>query len=51
MLGLVCRIADSCVAGNQLRSSCVLDFLAVLVDLVQIYFLSGYFSAATPEGG
>ena len=34
ILGLVCHIGDSGVAGNKLRSSCVLDFLAVLVLLV-----------------
>ena len=34
MLGLVCHIGDSSVAGNQLRSSRRLDFLAVLVLLV-----------------
>ena len=34
MLGLVCHIGDSSVAGNQLRSSRMLEFLAVLVLLV-----------------
>ena len=34
VLGLVCHINDSSVAGNQLRSSCMPDFLAVLVLLV-----------------
>ena len=34
MLGLVCNIGDSSVAGNQLRSSCMPDVLAVLVLLV-----------------
>ena len=34
VLGLVCHIADSSVAGNQLRSSRMLEFLAVLVLLV-----------------
>ena len=34
VLGLVCHIGDSGVAGNQLRSSRVLEFLAVLVLLV-----------------
>ena len=57
MLGLVCHIIDSSVAENQLRTSCVLDFLAVLVLLVPcglpIYYfsvLSGYFGAATSAG-
>ena len=34
MLGLVCHTGDSSVAGNQLRSSRRLDFLAVLALLV-----------------
>ena len=34
MLGLVCHIVDSGVAGNRFRSSRGLDFLAVLVLLV-----------------
>ena len=34
VLGLVCHIGDSSVAGNQLRSSRMLEFLAVLVLLV-----------------
>ena len=34
VLGVVCRIVDSCVARNHLRSSCMLDFLAVFVLLV-----------------
>ena len=34
MLGLVCHIGDSGVAGNQLRSSCMPDFLAALVLFV-----------------
>ena len=35
MLGLVCRIGDSSVAGNQLQSLCMPAFLVVLVLLVQ----------------
>ena len=34
MLGLVCHIGDSSVAGNKLRSSRWLEFPAVLVLLV-----------------
>ena len=34
VLGLVCHIGDSSVAGNQLRSSRMLEFLAVLALLV-----------------
>ena len=33
MLGLVCHIGESGVAGNKLRSSCMPDFLAALVLL------------------
>ena len=33
VLGLVCHIGDSSVAGNQLRSSRMLEFLAVLVQI------------------
>ena len=36
MLGLVCHIGDSGVAGNELRFSCILDFLAVLVLFVPV---------------
>ena len=55
MLGLVCHLGDSGVAGNQLRCSRWLDFLAVLVLLVSVliyYFtvLSEYFGTATPAG-
>ena len=48
---------DSSVAGNQLRSSRMPEFLAVLVlhvPCTKIYYfsvLSGYFGAATPAGG
>ena len=34
VLGLVCHISDSSVAGNQLFSSRMLEFLAILVLLV-----------------
>ena len=57
VLGLVWHIGDSDVAGNQLRFSRMLEFLAVLVLLVPctnllsyISILSGYFGTATPAG-
>ena len=46
MPGLICHVGDSGVAGNKLRTSCRLDFLAVLV--LQVH--SRYFGAATPAG-
>ena len=54
MLGLVCHIGDSGVAGNQLRCSRMLEFLAVLILLVpctNLLFLgpSRIFGAATPS--
>ena len=57
MLGLVCHISDSGVAGNQLRSSRGLEFLAAPLSSlshVLIYYFSvllEYFGAATPVGG
>ena len=56
MAGLVCHFGDSSVAVNQLRSSCVLAFLAVLVLLVpciDVMFLGtfGVFWRSHPHRG
>ena len=55
VLGLVCHIGYSSVAGNQLRSSRMLELLAPLVLLVpctNVLFLFSFriFGAATPAG-
>ena len=55
MLGLVRHIRDSSVDESQFRSSCILDFLSVLVLLVpstnRILGLFGIFKRRRPGRG
>ena len=46
VLDLICHIGDSSAAGNKLRSSRMLEFLAVLVLLVPCTFLFFMYQSA-----
>ena len=51
VLGLVSHIGDSSVAGNQLRSSPLLEFLAALVLLVPCTSQIPDFSLGSEQSG